>query len=632
MTQQVLARKWRPTSFQDLIGQDHVRKALTHALTSKRLHHAYLFTGTRGVGKTTIARILARCLNCDTGVTATPCGQCGACQAISEGRFVDLIEVDAASRTKVDDTRDLLENVSYAPTSGRYKIYLIDEVHMLTSQSFNALLKTLEEPPEHVVFLFATTDPHKLLPTVLSRCLQFHLRDLSADQIQGHLRHVVDAEGITADAEALWQLARAGRGSMRDAMTLLDQAIAFGEGAVITGDVVEMLGVQGLSEIPALLRDIAENHADAALDRIRQLALQTPDWLALVSGMQTVLHQVAVSQISANALTHLPPSEQQAVNELAALMAPEFLQLAYQFTLTGYRDMPMASDPRSAFEMLILRILAFRPAGPGESISAARMPATTSDAEPSDPEPGPQPKLTPKIDSDASPLARVADVDPEPPESIAFVAMDSEQTSDADAGYLGVDASSAAEPHFEPEPEPTSDQVEPSQAVVHQSVSAGVEIDTSVQSGEPDDEDIDDPLASVVAHHFVPETWVTDVKVLGLHGMTGSLIMQSVLLDIDGSVVRLAMRESTSRLMNDTHRKRIAEAFAVHLGQVPEIQIETRDSLTETPEAYLVRMRQEALKRAQERFQKDPFVATLTEELGAEVRIETIQPRENDHV
>ena len=390
MNQQVLARKWRPTTFDQLIGQEHVRKALTHALNTGRLHHAYLFTGTRGVGKTTIARILARCLNCETGVSATPCGECRNCQAISDNRFVDLLEVDAASRTKVDDTRELLENVSYAPSQGRYKVYLIDEVHMLTTHSFNALLKTLEEPPEHVVFLLATTDPQKLLPTVLSRCLQFHLRDLGPDLIESHLEHVLSEEQVTFEKDALWHLAKAGRGSVRDAMTLLDQAIAHGEGSVSADNVIEMLGTQGVSEIPQLLSDIAAGQATDALSRISDLARETPDWMALISGMQSLLHHVAIAQVTDQGINHLSPGEQKAVRELAAVMSPEFLQLAYQFALTGYRDLPMASDARSAFEMLVLRMIAFRPARAGEVISGSSAAQPTPDAEPIiEPEPEP---------------------------------------------------------------------------------------------------------------------------------------------------------------------------------------------------------------------------------------------------
>lgn len=648
MTQQVLARKWRPTSFQDLIGQDHVRKALTHALSSQRLHHAYLFSGTRGVGKTTIARILARCLNCESGITATPCGQCGACQAISENRFVDLIEVDAASRTKVDDTRDLLENVSYAPTLGRYKIYLIDEVHMLTSQSFNALLKTLEEPPEHVVFLFATTDPHKLLPTVLSRCLQFHLRDLSADQIQGHLHHILEAEAIAFESEALWQLARAGRGSMRDAITLLDQAIAFGEGRVQTDDVIQMLGVQGLSEVPAMLADLARNDANALLARVHELAMQTPDWMALVSGMQTVLHQVAVRQISAQSLGHLPPSEQRAVDELAALMAPEFLQLAYQFTLTGYRDMPMASDPRSAFEMLLLRMLAFRPARMGEMISSDTLPQANA-SEGNEPEPEPELSVDPVV-TPAQASAELADapigeavvsepepalapvIDPEPtlaPDSALVVESTvAIETTDASAEPVRASHVAAAPAELA---ELTSD---PSAAVAEVAIDHGlapqVVVDAPTESVDMDDDEADEPEIPVLT--LQPEQWVIEARALGLHGMTGSLILQSVLLSATESLVQLALKPSTARLINETHLKRIADAFARQTGVIPEIQIETRDSLPETPEDYASRMRHEAIQRAQELFQDDPFVSTLTRDLGAKVRVETIQPRDDKHV
>ena len=390
MSQQVLARKWRPTTFDKLIGQEHVRKALAHALDSGRLHHAYLFSGTRGVGKTTIARILARCLNCESGVSSTPCGDCGTCRAISDNRFVDLLEVDAASRTKVEDTRELLENVSYAPSHGRFKVYLIDEVHMLSTHSFNALLKTLEEPPAHVVFILATTDPQKLPPTVLSRCLQFHLRDLSPDVLESHLEYVLNEENLSFEKDALWHLAKAGRGSVRDSMTLLDQAIAHGAGSVVTDNVVEMLGTQGVSEIPMLLAEIARGEASEAITRINKLSSESPDWMALVSGMQEMLHQIAIAQVADRGVDHLSPSERKAVRDLANLMSPEFIQLAYQFSLTGYRDLPLAFDGRSAFEMLVLRMIAFRPAKAGEMIGTPQLTQADSDSDQkAEPEPEP---------------------------------------------------------------------------------------------------------------------------------------------------------------------------------------------------------------------------------------------------
>ena len=296
MSYQVLARKWRPRSFREMVGQTHVLKALINALDSQRLHHAYLFTGTRGVGKTTIARIIAKCLNCETGISASPCGQCSVCREIDEGRFVDLIEVDAASRTKVEDTRELLENVQYAPTRGRYKVYLIDEVHMLSTHSFNALLKTLEEPPPHVKFLLATTDPQKLPVTILSRCLQFSLKNMPPERVVEHLTHVLTAENIPFEEDALWLLGRAADGSMRDAMSLTDQAIAFGEGKVLAADVRAMLGTLDHGQVYGVLHALLEGDARALLEAVRQLAEQGPDWNGVLSEMLNVLHRVAIAQ------------------------------------------------------------------------------------------------------------------------------------------------------------------------------------------------------------------------------------------------------------------------------------------------------------------------------------------------
>ncbi|WP_027590462.1 DNA polymerase III subunit gamma/tau, partial [Pseudomonas sp. RL] len=361
MSYQVLARKWRPRSFREMVGQTHVLKALINALDSQRLHHAYLFTGTRGVGKTTIARILAKCLNCETGVSSTPCGQCSVCREIDEGRFVDLIEVDAASRTKVEDTRELLENVQYAPTRGRYKVYLIDEVHMLSTHSFNALLKTLEEPPPHVKFLLATTDPQKLPVTILSRCLQFSLKNMPPERVVEHLTHVLTAENVPFEPDALWLLGRAADGSMRDAMSLTDQAIAFGEGKVLAADVRSMLGTLDHGQVYGVLHALIEGDARALMDAVRHLAEQGPDWNGVLAEMLNVLHRVAIAQVLPDAVDN-GQGDRERVLELAGALPAEDVQFYYQMGLIGRRDLPLAPDPRSGFEMVLLRMLAFRPA------------------------------------------------------------------------------------------------------------------------------------------------------------------------------------------------------------------------------------------------------------------------------
>lgn len=356
MTYQVLARKWRPRNFQQMVGQMHVLKALINALDSQRLHHAYLFTGTRGVGKTSIARILAKSLNCEVGISATPCGICSNCVEIDQGRFMDLIEVDAASRTKVEDTRELLDNVQYTPTRGRFKIYLIDEVHMLSGHSFNALLKTLEEPPPHVKFLLATTDPQRLPITVLSRCLQFHLKNMPAEQIATHLAHILQEEHIAFEQDALAQLAQAANGSMRDALSLLDQAIGYGAGQVQTQDVITMLGITPAQNISMLVTALADHHASALMTAIAQLAEQAADFTQVLEGLLSLLHQIAVVQL-------VPDSfDNEELRTFATRFSKEEIQLYYQIALIGRRDLPLAPNPRTGFEMVLLRMLAFQPA------------------------------------------------------------------------------------------------------------------------------------------------------------------------------------------------------------------------------------------------------------------------------
>ncbi|UYM15689.1 DNA polymerase III subunit gamma/tau [Endozoicomonas euniceicola] len=394
MSYQVLARKWRPRSFKELVGQTHVLQALVNALDQDRLHHAYLFTGTRGVGKTTIARILAKCLNCDEGVSSTPCGQCAACCEIDDGRFVDLIEVDAASRTKVEDTRELLDNVQYAPTRGRFKVYLIDEVHMLSAHSFNALLKTLEEPPPHVKFLLATTDPQKLPITILSRCLQFGLKNMTPERIVGHLENVLSSEHIPYETSALWQLARAADGSMRDSLSLTDQAIAFGNGRVSEGEVSSMLGTIDQGQVMKMVRALSSADAGSVLKAVAELAEHAPDYMAVLNDMLSVLHRVAIAQAVPDAVDNSQGDREQ-VLQLAGNMRAEDVQLYYQIGLVGKRDLPLAPEPRSGFEMALLRMLAFRPepvqiestvAG-GSPVDVAGPAADPSEAAEPEPEP-----------------------------------------------------------------------------------------------------------------------------------------------------------------------------------------------------------------------------------------------------
>jgi DNA polymerase-3 subunit gamma/tau len=360
MTYQVLARKWRPKNFSEMAGQTHVLQTLIHALENKRLHHAYLFTGTRGVGKTTVARILARCLNCELGISATPCGACDACREISEGRFIDLIEVDAASRTKVEDTRELLENVQYAPARGRFKVYLIDEVHMLSSHSFNALLKTLEEPPAHVKFLLATTDPQKLPITVLSRCLQFHLKNLAPAQIVGYLKTVLASEQIDYEEDALWQLARAAGGSMRDALTLLDQSISFGGGRVESISVASLLGTPDFTLIFLLIEALAGRNP-MEIVRLQGIAAENnPDYQRLLEHMLSVFYRITLAQLVPEAVDNSEGDRERVIG-LAASLSPEDAQLYYQIGLQALQEMMVSPDRKMSFNMAILRMYAFSP-------------------------------------------------------------------------------------------------------------------------------------------------------------------------------------------------------------------------------------------------------------------------------
>jgi DNA polymerase-3 subunit gamma/tau len=364
MSYQVLARKWRPGNFEELVGQAHVRRALVNGLEEDRLHHAYLFTGTRGVGKTTIARIFAKSLNCETGVTSKPCGECSACREIAEGRFVDLIEVDAASRTGVDDTRELLENVQYAPSRGRYKVYLIDEVHMFSKHSFNALLKTLEEPPPHVKFLLATTDPQKLPVTILSRCLQFNLKRLPINLIATHLQYILDAEQVTYETIALQLLAEGADGSMRDGLSLLDQALAFGGGTIREQEVRDMLGTVARDRVLHIVRALIDRNASAAMQEVAALAEFTPDYESVLAELLSVLHHMMLAKTVPEALDEYV-SEREALLQLCQQISGEDLQLFYQIGLIGRRDLPLAPSDRGGFEMVLLRMLAFRPVQAG---------------------------------------------------------------------------------------------------------------------------------------------------------------------------------------------------------------------------------------------------------------------------
>jgi DNA polymerase-3 subunit gamma/tau len=386
MSYQVLARKWRPHTFKDLVGQEHVVQALVNGLDQDRVHHAFLLTGTRGVGKTTIARILAKCLNCEQGVSSTPCGECGSCIDVDEGRFVDMLEIDAASKTKVDDTRELLETVQYTPSRGRYKIYIIDEVHMLSGHSFNALLKTLEEPPPHVKFVLATTDPQKLPITILSRCLRFSLTRLLPDQISGHLAKILQAESIPAEEPAIMRIARAADGSMRDGLSLLDQAIAYGGGELKDADVASMLGSIDHAHIAAIIDALSRSDASALMTIVNELVQQSRNLGTALDELAEAMHRIALIQAAPDFRDPVRDDWDSLV-ERSSQISPEDAQLYYQIAITGRRDLGLAPDPRTGLEMTLLRMLAFKPvdAASGGTLAATK-PAVASSSPGSPPQ------------------------------------------------------------------------------------------------------------------------------------------------------------------------------------------------------------------------------------------------------
>ncbi|MDP5862955.1 DNA polymerase III subunit gamma/tau [Pseudomonas aeruginosa] len=674
MSYQVLARKWRPRSFREMVGQTHVLKALINALDNQRLHHAYLFTGTRGVGKTTIARILAKCLNCETGVSSTPCGECSVCREIDEGRFVDLIEVDAASRTKVEDTRELLDNVQYSPTRGRYKVYLIDEVHMLSSHSFNALLKTLEEPPPHVKFLLATTDPQKLPVTILSRCLQFSLKNMPPERVVEHLTHVLGAENVPFEDDALWLLGRAADGSMRDAMSLTDQAIAFGEGKVLAADVRAMLGTLDHGQVYGVLQALLEGDARALLEAVRHLAEQGPDWGGVLAEILNVLHRVAIAQALPEAIDN-GQGDRERVLALAQALPAEDVQFYYQMGLIGRRDLPLAPDPRSGFEMVLLRMLAFRPADadgaprtPLKDLGISKAttdPANSPVAGAASPAPvaavAPAPVVAAPVEAPAAPPAapsappaaveaRVAEAVVEEPAAAAEV---------VDLPWEEPAPSLAAEP--EPEPlaveAPSIPPAVAVEAVVETVLEAlpaalpvapdeqdeqddepppaddyyEVDMDTLAYldaAPEPDVVVVEEPLPAAKPATGLAAEWLELFPRLGLGGLTASIGANCTLVAAYGDHWHLHLDPGQSALFNATQQRRLNDALNQHLGRTLKLEVTLQKPEQETPAQAAARRRAERQRAAEASIDADPLVRQLREQFAAVVRDGTIEPLE----
>ncbi|MBC3456806.1 DNA polymerase III subunit gamma/tau [Pseudomonas mosselii] len=679
MSYQVLARKWRPRSFREMVGQTHVLKALINALDNQRLHHAYLFTGTRGVGKTTIARIIAKCLNCETGITSTPCGTCSVCREIDEGRFVDLIEIDAASRTKVEDTRELLDNVQYAPSRGRFKVYLIDEVHMLSTHSFNALLKTLEEPPPYVKFILATTDPQKLPATILSRCLQFSLKNMSPERVVEHLTHVLGAENVPFEEDALWLLGRAADGSMRDAMSLTDQAIAFGEGKVLAADVRAMLGTLDHGQVYGVLQALLEGDARALLEAVRDLAEQGPDWNGVLSEMLNVLHRVAIAQALPEAVDN-GQGDRERVLALAQALPAEDVQFYYQMGLIGRRDLPLAPDPRGGFEMVLLRMLAFRPADtddapkpllkplgisqatadPAQPVAAAAVavapPAVASPvaeavapvpmAEPpeqpeppvvevpvvaevveapqSEPEPEPQPQPVEEVIDLPweEPVAAPAPVAPEQPPEPAPEVEAAKPQPDYDEPPFDPSAYSPAGMERDDEPPGDEDYYTPDSDPAGFSyldeLAEHVQEEAPVQAPEP--------LPAAMPATGLALQWLELFPQLPVSGMTGNIAANCTLIAADGDDWLLHLDPGQGALFNSTQQRRLNEALNQQLGREIRLKIELIRPEQETPAQAASRKRAERQHDAVVSIEQDPLIQQMIRQFGATVRQDTIEP------
>ncbi|HCL3419250.1 TPA: DNA polymerase III subunit gamma/tau [Pseudomonas aeruginosa] len=671
MSYQVLARKWRPRSFREMVGQTHVLKALINALDNQRLHHAYLFTGTRGVGKTTIARILAKCLNCETGVSSTPCGECSVCREIDEGRFVDLIEVDAASRTKVEDTRELLDNVQYSPTRGRYKVYLIDEVHMLSSHSFNALLKTLEEPPPHVKFLLATTDPQKLPVTILSRCLQFSLKNMPPERVVEHLTHVLGAENVPFEDDALWLLGRAADGSMRDAMSLTDQAIAFGEGKVLAADVRAMLGTLDHGQVYGVLQALLEGDARALLEAVRHLAEQGPDWGGVLAEILNVLHRVAIAQALPEAIDN-GQGDRERVLALAQALPAEDVQFYYQMGLIGRRDLPLAPDPRSGFEMVLLRMLAFRPAdadgaprtplkdlgiskattdpanspvagaaspAPVAAVAAAPVAAPVEApaapaAAPSAPPAAVEARVAEAVVEEPAAAAEVVDLpweEPAPslaaePEPLAVEAPSAPPAVAVEAVVETVlEALPAALPVAPDEQDEQDDEPPPADDYYEVDMDTLAYLDAAP---EPDVVVVEEPLPAAKPATGLAAEWLELFPRLGLGGLTASIGANCTLVAADGDHWHLHLDPGQSALFNATQQRRLNDALNQHLGRTLKLEVTLQKPEQETPAQAAARRRAERQRAAEASIDADPLVRQLREQFAAVVRDGTIEPLE----
>ena len=568
MTYQVLARKWRPRSFETLVGQDHVVRALTHALEQQRLHHAYLFTGTRGVGKTTISRILAKSLNCETGITAKPCGTCAACTEIDAGRFVDYVEMDAASNRSVDDMAALLEKAAYAPARGRYKVYMIDEVHMLTGHAFNAMLKTLEEPPEHVKFILATTDPQKIPVTVLSRCLQFNLKQMPPDAIVRHLSGVLDAEGVEYEPAALRPIAKGAAGSMRDALSLLDQAIAHGAGRLVEQDVLDMLGTVGDEHLYLILDALLAGDGAALMTLTAQMRARSVDFDQALRELAVLLHRVAVAQKVPDAITD--EGEKARLEPYAAAMDAESVQLAYQIVVQGCNDLALAPDEVTGFSMTLLRLLAFRPETPPVLGTTPRGQSAALQA----------PNL----------VARTSAPVPPPVAAAPVAASLPRETPSPAAQAQAVDANPAPPPWEDDEPV-----------------------------------NVAPPASAAGAMPRTNADWHALVDTLDVAALSKQLAHQSEWLSSEGEAIRLRLSRDMAHLITSGQDK-LRAALQTRLGVNVRLHFEQGDPVGQTVAQRLNAEQRARQEQACASMKNDPFVQQVIEQFGARLIEDSIKP------
>jgi len=671
-----LARKWRPKVFSEVVGQQHVVQALSNALDSGRVHHAFLFTGTRGVGKTTLARIFAKSLNCEQGTSAEPCQQCSTCQSIDEGRFVDLIEVDAASRTKVDETRELLENVQYAPTSGKFKVYLIDEVHMLSGHSFNAMLKTLEEPPEHVKFLFATTDPQKLPVTILSRCLQFNLRAMRPEQVENQLVKILGNEGLDYDTSALHAIAKAADGSMRDGLSLLDQAIAQGNGDVRSADVQSMLGTIKTEHTRSLITALATNNVNQALQVVTDMADSAVDFTVALDEVLMQLYYISLAQVSPSSIEAADVNQSE-ISELANKVSPESVQLFYQIGLIGKRDIALAPSLRVGFEMALLRMFAFEPADnepsavpiPSEAMHSsepAKEPAAQSDtAEKKTPENfelNPEQAISEAVNTrieapiSTAPTEPTVDAGSVSEKALAVSSAANNQTPQHDTPPWEADATSMAMPDSEPnvsmietELQSASNRppaqiierqmavVEPPELASSQDQHSKPSATTAIELGGvvPDENNGNSeatPVSQQTTLSVIAVTlagnneWGELVEQTSLVGMAKELAMNCAADRINDERIDLCLSPQLEHLFEQDRFVEIQTAVKAAVGSDIQVKLDIDNSNRETPAECLSRLGYEHDEQVREQMHSDPGVKSIISEFGATIKENSIKP------